>query len=811
MIVAGSVIGGLRLEELIGRGAMGEVYRGQQISLRRPVAVKRIAPHLAQEPDIIARFEREARCVAALNDPNVVGIFEFGRYTGENGEQHALLVMEWVEGGRNLRQLVHRDQPLPWPLATTVILHMARGLKAAHSQNIVHRDLKPENVLVSENGIAKLADFGLATAANLTAMTHDGAIIGTPNYLSPEACLGKDITASSDLYSLGGTWYHLLTGRAPYTGSSTVALLRAHCDDPIPDPREVVPDFPPELHALFMQCMAKNPDERPESAEAICKLLEQRTDLADDLRGLVATHKSQTGAGGSTIDTVVPGSDAPTAISPTPPTMINADSATTIPGSTSLAVPPSDPMPTPPDPMEPLPSDSNASVHPQSGYAVKIVGAVVIPLVIIGLLTAFLLTSSNPAAETKERIDAALAKKQFGLALTTVSHFIKEHPQEQAGHDLLDGIIDAEIDSLITEARFADAQKILVTRQSDFHWLHTEKWDKRIRLAEARFHLNRKQRRDAEQVYLALHGDYATDTLIREIYLQEFGAAPGREASMHALDAALSLAENGEGTVSPLIGDTLIDLLRGGRHTSRWNTRIKDALIARYQEAAIAAARTDIHDESNSMRLHAYEMLHKAQALRFEDELNHHLHFFANPYRDEHFEDAKTWLLLATSQPEWDKRQELIRDAILQEVKALQTWNDRVDTVADFLAEHFWEDIEPLLQNWLTDTDKERARWNAWLLLNKQKIKPAVDPMTFHAETLATFDCNYTSRTFEAAAAYMQEALKDPNRTEAAKTAIQAGVEYMQRIINFCDGDKHRQHTADQAKEYQAKLKKMLL
>ena len=148
MIQPGTRIGGLLIEELLGRGAMGEVYRAQQISLKRPVAVKRVADHLLGEPDMVARFEREAQVIARIQNQNVVAVYEFGEYADAQGAKHFLLVLELVEGGRNLKQFMGGG-PMDWRIASSVILQVAEGLAAAQEQGVVHRDIKPDNIMLT--------------------------------------------------------------------------------------------------------------------------------------------------------------------------------------------------------------------------------------------------------------------------------------------------------------------------------------------------------------------------------------------------------------------------------------------------------------------------------------------------------------------------------------------------------------------------------------------------------------------------------------------------------------------------------------
>ena len=274
MLNAGSEIGGIKLEQLLGRGAMGEVYRGIQLSLKRPVAVKRIADHLLNEPEAVQRFEREAQCVARLHSPNVVQVFDFIQAADATGKEHCLIVMELIEGGMSLRDAQKLHGVLSWQQAASLAMQAAEGLAAAAEFGVIHRDVKPDNIMLSKRGVAKLADFGLARAVDSTAMTQEGALLGTPNYIAPESCRGESVDHRADLYSLGATWYHLATGRPPFQGQNLMALLRAHLEDEPTPVTELAPDTPSQIASLIHACLAKNPDARPASAQALSERIQ---------------------------------------------------------------------------------------------------------------------------------------------------------------------------------------------------------------------------------------------------------------------------------------------------------------------------------------------------------------------------------------------------------------------------------------------------------------------------------------------------------------------------------------------------------
>lgn len=254
----GRTIGGLRIGRMLGHGAMGEVYRAEQVVLHRPVAVKRILPQFAGAPAAIERLAREARALASVRSPYVVQVHDLVRAEGE-----VLLVMELVEGGGSLRPWCGR---LPWASATCLIRHLAEALASAHAAGVIHRDVKPDNALLATDGTARLGDFGLARALDSTQLTAAGAVLGTPAYLAPECRTGQPGAEPADVYSLGCTWFHLITGQPPFRGSDVSDLLRRHAEESPPDLRAVVADLDPAVSELLAGCLAKDPARRPTAA-----------------------------------------------------------------------------------------------------------------------------------------------------------------------------------------------------------------------------------------------------------------------------------------------------------------------------------------------------------------------------------------------------------------------------------------------------------------------------------------------------------------------------------------------------------------
>ena len=263
-------LGGYRIIRLLGRGAMGAVYEAKQISLDRFVALKTIRDRLANNPATLARFTREAYAAAQLTHHNVVQIYDFSE---ENGKY--FFSMEWVRGGP-LDELVKEKGTLEPKLAAGYILQAARGLLVAHRNGMVHRDIKPANLLLSDEGVLKVADLGLVKIADLpdpdsdvgatsvdysqsgTQVTMQGTAVGTPAYMAPEQGLdAANVDHRADIYSLGCTLFYLLSGRPPFNGSVVSEVMEQHANQPVPDIQSVNSRVPSQLEQIICRSMPK--------------------------------------------------------------------------------------------------------------------------------------------------------------------------------------------------------------------------------------------------------------------------------------------------------------------------------------------------------------------------------------------------------------------------------------------------------------------------------------------------------------------------------------------------------------------------
>jgi serine/threonine-protein kinase len=251
------------LEELVGSGGMSSVYRALDRLLERNVALKILHPHYGDDEEYVERFRREARAVAQLSHPNIVTVIDRGEADGQQ-----FIVFEYIDG-ESLKQLVDRNGPLPARRAIELALQVADALAFAHQAGLVHRDVKPQNVLVTEDGEAKVTDFGIARSLDVEhGVTQTGTVLGTSNYLSPEQARGQTITPATDVYSLGVVLFELLTGEVPFPGDNFVAVAMKHINEPPPSLLERRPDVPVRLVHAVERALAKDPADRFPTMEA---------------------------------------------------------------------------------------------------------------------------------------------------------------------------------------------------------------------------------------------------------------------------------------------------------------------------------------------------------------------------------------------------------------------------------------------------------------------------------------------------------------------------------------------------------------
>jgi serine/threonine protein kinase len=271
--LSGRSLGRYHLLEQLGEGGMATVYKAYDTRLERSVAVKVIRTDFGQDSQFLSRFDREAKALARLSHPHIVHVLDVGETGGI-----PFVVMDFVGGGTLKQRLGH---PMDPAAAARLLAPIARALEYAHAQGIIHRDVKPANVLMAEDGRAMLSDFGIAKLldpqAASTGLTMTGVGIGTPDYMAPEQGLGQ-ATPQTDLYALGVVFYEMVTGRRPYEGDTPIAVLLKHATDPLPRPRDLVPNLSAETEQVLLRALAKKPEDRYPNMAAFSAALDHLAD-----------------------------------------------------------------------------------------------------------------------------------------------------------------------------------------------------------------------------------------------------------------------------------------------------------------------------------------------------------------------------------------------------------------------------------------------------------------------------------------------------------------------------------------------------
>ncbi|MEM1181014.1 MAG: protein kinase [Acidobacteriota bacterium] len=383
----GRSLGKYQVEAKLGQGGMGKVYRGRQISLNRPVAIKVLTAHMAMDPEFVERFRQEARVIATLQHENIVHIYDVDDIKNADGDAIYFIAMELVDG----YTLSHRPgagSPAPPEQVRTIGAALARALDFAHRSGIVHRDIKGANVMVTGEGQVKLMDFGIAKSAG-GVKTATGSVLGTPEYMAPEQARTGSVTAQSDIYSLGVLLYELATGRLPFTGSDPFAVALKHVSEMARRPRDVEPSIPEWLEDIILRCLAKDPADRFASAADLGSALQRASGRPLETRLPPAADVAD-------VTQPLPTPIPPTPIRPTPPAPAAPTPPPPPPTGPETAVPPTRPAPSdsvlgttvaapPAGPTVPLDTTATpgaatapsppAGLHPQTGPAAASQGA----------------------------------------------------------------------------------------------------------------------------------------------------------------------------------------------------------------------------------------------------------------------------------------------------------------------------------------------------------------------------------------------------------------------------------------------------
>lgn len=263
------------IESRLGQGGMGEVYAARDTSLDRPVAIKVLRGDITRQPAMTDRFLREARSQARLNHPNIVHIHYIGRRPTLGGEDSLYFAMERITGG-DLDAILRRGETMPVEEARQAMIQVAQGLRAAQRAGVIHRDIKPSNLMISPDGILKIGDFGLAKPLDGdNQITQEGAMVGSPYYIAPEQAVGDEIDHRADMYAMGASFHHLLTGKPPFDGPRPMAVVAKHLSEPLVPLAKSAPHVPPQLARIVEKLLEKKPEDRYPDYDALIADLEE--------------------------------------------------------------------------------------------------------------------------------------------------------------------------------------------------------------------------------------------------------------------------------------------------------------------------------------------------------------------------------------------------------------------------------------------------------------------------------------------------------------------------------------------------------
>jgi serine/threonine-protein kinase len=362
--MVGQTVGKYRVESRLGRGGMGTVYRAVDETLGRDVAIKCLNPEIG-EPELLKRFRAEAVTLARLNHPNIATLFELATHDGQ-----LLMVMEFVRG-ETFDRVLQREGPMPVGRAAQLCAQVLDALEHAHRSGVVHRDLKPANLMLTESGLVKVMDFGLARMVGTEHLTNDGYMVGTPAYMSPEQVLGRDIDGRADIYAIGVVLFRLLTAELPFKADSGVAMVHRQLNDPPTPVRQVRGELSETCEAILLRALSKSADDRFQSADEFRTALTQ-LDPAVPLTGV------------SRISSVAPAPPAETAEAPSSVTVV-------LPRASELSSTPAR-TPTPPF-MRPPTAAAAPTVSPPAAVSRR---AALAPRALAGIAAAVVLLAGIP-------------------------------------------------------------------------------------------------------------------------------------------------------------------------------------------------------------------------------------------------------------------------------------------------------------------------------------------------------------------------------------------------------------------------------
>jgi serine/threonine protein kinase len=464
--LAGKTLGKYRLVEQLGRGGMAEVYKAYQPGLDRYVAVKVMHSFLSEDKDFLARFQREAKLVASMRNPNIVQVHDFDVESGLS-----YMVMEFIDGETlksRLQDLEEKNQWISIDEAVRISLLVGSALKYAHRLGMVHRDVKPANVMIDKQGNVILTDFGIAkifSGGGATQLTATGAMVGTPSYMAPEQGMGQPGDERSDIYSLGVMLYQLVTGRLPYEADTPLAVVIKHINEALPMPRQANPEVPESVERVILKAMAKNPDDRYQHVGEMLNDLKRATGMTLDETPTDTMRSRALPAGATAVGTG--------AITPFPTTARAAPSTVVGKPSTPTVVTP------PSAPAVPVAPARRAGL---SAWVIVLIVLAVLSVGAIGVAAVSFMNQQNQARASSgtATAQALAAANQTPASAPTATPQATPTPSSVVGTINANGVIlrQSASESSADLGRLSQGIKVTVRqRTADSVWLRVETTD----------------------------------------------------------------------------------------------------------------------------------------------------------------------------------------------------------------------------------------------------------------------------------------------------------------------------------------------
>ncbi|GEM_PF-2373528 len=768
----GRTVGPYRIEAKLGEGGMGTVYLAVHETLQQKRAFKILPESLVREnAEFADRFLREARAAAGIDHVNVVKVYDAGKTTVGEGEAPVHFIVHEYVYGVSLARCLEDREVLPAVEAASLVLQAARGLAAAGERNIIHRDIKPANLMITDKGVVKVADFGLAkNVESDTVLTQSGQIMGTPAYMSPEQADGLPVDARSDIYALGVTFYELVTGVRPFNAPTPIALLRKHCDAPVPDPRQYRSTLDEAICSILNRMLAKDPADRFPNHRELLSALEA---YLDDRK-----------ASGD-----VPGEGLQDSL------IVYVEAA----------LPETKPAGEPAGPATPrTPSGIPETARPAAGDSPVEAGrtparvAVAVVLLAVAALAVFLLFSRpwgktpgdgetgdavsreaseapglrppDPAAEAKAGVDEALEQGEIGLALARADKMLETFPERREAHDALETVVAAEVQALVEKERFDEALALIEKRRETQDYVSLDGLERDTLLRTGAHWADQGYFGKAAEAYGKAYRKFKDDATVLRAVIRDMNRTSHTSLRSLAEAAALDLAALTEGPLDDGSVQALLNGLYRNAPSSERAGTIRRLLADRAPNAA-EAVRDRLHSDHRYTRWNAFRFLTEQERLSPAETLGFHVRNFfllkATGGTDlDYLDESMNYVEDASLRDDWPERRKRLDFEGLSPPPAFKANTDAARRFRRLFAKAFLPEAEPSLLAWMQGRDLV-VRHAAFHVLTDAGPTDRIDLWRYHAGNLDLPDYRYRYAVLGEAIAFFRAQAKTERAGEA--------------------------------------------